>query len=422
MRKIPFVTLEKAREIAEAIPTPFHLYDEAGIRQRARELNAAFAWNKGFKEYFAVKATPHPFILKVLSEEGCGCDCASYAELLLAEAAGCTGKDVMFSSNVTPELDMQKAYDMGVYINLDDATHVELLEKVAGEQMPETVCCRYNPGGSFSLGNTIMDMPRDAKYGMTEDQMAGAFLRLSKLGVKHFGIHAFLASNTVSNEYYPELAGQLFRLAVRLRNATGVHISFINLSGGVGVDYRPEQPSNNIALIGEGVRRQYENILAPQGMGDIAIFTELGRFMLAPFGHLISTVLHKKHIYKEYVGLDACAANLMRPAMYGSYHHITVLGKEDALLDHVYDVTGGLCENNDKFAIDRSLPAIKIGDIVCIHDTGAHGFSMGYNYNGKLRSAEVLLHPDGSFTKIRRAETPADYFATFDETPFKFGN
>ena len=359
MRKIPFVTLEKAREIAEAIPTPFHLYDEAGIRQRARELNAAFAWNKGFKEYFAVKATPNPYILKVLSEEGCGCDCASYAELLLAEAAGCTGKDVMFSSNVTPELDMQKAYDMGVYINLDDATHVELLEKVAGDQMPETVCCRYNPGGSFSLGNTIMDMPRDAKYGMTEDQIAGAFLRLSKLGVKHFGIHAFLASNTVSNEYYPELAGQLFRLAVRLRNATSVHISFINLSGGVGVDYRPEQPSNNIAMIGEGVRRQYENILVPQGMGDIAIYTELGRFMLAPFGHLISTVLHKKHIYKEYVGLDACAANLMRPAMYGSYHHITVLGKEDALLDHVYDVTGGLCENNDKFAIDRSLPAIR---------------------------------------------------------------
>ena len=418
MRKIPFVTLDKAREIAEVIPTPFHLYDEAGIRQRARDLNAAFAWNKGFKEYFAVKATPNPYILKVLSEEGCGCDCASYSELLLAEAAGVTGKNVMFSSNVTPELDMQKAYDMGVYINLDDATHVELLEKVSGGNMPDTVCCRYNPGGSFSLGNTIMDMPRDAKYGMTEDQMAGAFLRLSKQGVKHFGIHAFLASNTVSNEYYPELAGQLFRLAVRLHNATGVHISFINLSGGVGVDYRPEQPCNNIALIGEGVRRQFENILVPAGMDDIAIFTELGRFMLAPFGHLISTVLHKKHIYKEYVGLDACAANLMRPAMYGSYHHITVLGREDALLDHVYDVTGGLCENNDKFAIDRSLPAIKIGDIVCIHDTGAHGFSMGYNYNGKLRSAEILLKEDGSFQLIRRAETPADYVATFDFSPF----
>ena len=420
MRKIPFVTLEKAREIAQSIPTPFHLYDEAGIRQRARELKAAFSWNPGFKEYFAVKATPNPYILKVLHEEGCGCDCASYAELLLAEAAGVTGKDVMFSSNVTPAQDMKKAYDMGAYINLDDATHVEFLEKVAG--VPEAVCCRYNPGGSFSLGNTIMDMPRDAKYGMTEDQMAGAFLRLSKLGCKHFGIHAFLASNTVSNEYYPELAAQLFRLAVRLHNATGVHIAFINLSGGVGVDYRPEQPTNNIALIGEGVRRQYENILVPAGMGDIAIFTELGRFMLAPYGHLISTVLHKKHIYKEYVGLDACAANLMRPAMYGAYHHITVLGKEDAILDHVYDVTGGLCENNDKFAIERSLPEIEIGDIVCIHDTGAHGYSMGYNYNGKLRSAEVLLKEDGSFKLIRRAETPADYFATLDFTEFSLHN
>ena len=417
MKKTPFITLQKAQEIIEKIPTPFHVYDEAGIRANARALKAAFAWNKGFREFFAVKATPNPHILKILNEEGCGCDCSSYTELMLSEAVGITGRDVMFSSNVTPEQDMKKAIEMGVYINLDDATHVDFLEKLASP-MPDTVCLRYNPGGSFTISNTIMDMPRDAKYGMTEDQMASAFLRLSKLGVKHFGIHAFLASNTVSNEYYPELAGQLFRLAVRLRNATGVHISFINLSGGVGVDYRPEQPSNNIALIGEGVRRQYENILVPQGMGDIAIFTELGRFMLAPFGHLISTVLHKKHIYKEYVGLDACAANLMRPAMYGSYHHITVLGKEDALLDHVYDVTGGLCENNDKFAIDRSLPAIKIGDIVCIHDTGAHGFSMGYNYNGKLRSAEILLKEDGSFQLIRRAETPADYFATFDFSPF----
>jgi diaminopimelate decarboxylase len=305
---------------------------------------------------------------------------------------------------------------MGAYINLDDSTHVEFLERICEGNVPETVCLRFNPGGSFSLGNTIMDMPRDAKYGMTEDQMAGAFLRLSKLGCKHFGIHAFLASNTVSNEYYPELAAQLFRLAVRLKNATGVHISFINLSGGVGVDYRPEQPSNNIALIGDGVRRQFENILVPAGMGDVAIFTELGRFMLAPYGHLISTVLHKKHIYKEYVGLDACAANLMRPAMYGAYHHITVLGKEDEILDHVYDVTGGLCENNDKFAIERSLPAIDIGDILVIHDTGAHGHAMGYNYNGKLRSAEVLLQEDGSFKLIRRAETPADYFATLDFT------
>ena len=419
MKKIPFLTLEKAKEIREQIPTPFHVYDEAGIRANVRALKAAFSWNPGFKEYFAVKATPNPFLLKILHEEGCGCDCATYTELLLSEAVGITGHDVVFSSNVTPELDMRKAREMGVYINLDDATYVDFLASMG--PVPETVCLRYNPGGSFSLGNTIMDMPRDAKYGMTEDQMAGAITRLMKLGTKHFGVHAFLASNTTTNEYYPALAGQLFRLAVRLRNATGAHISFIDLSGGIGVDYRPEQPRCDIGVIGEGVRVKYEEILTPNDMGDVAIFTELGRFMLAPYGHLISTVIHEKHIYREYVGLDACAANLMRPAMYGAYHHITVLGKEDAILDHVYDVTGGLCENNDKFAIERSLPEIQIGDIVAIHDTGAHGFSMGYNYNGKLRSAEVLLKEDGSFQLIRRAETPEDYFATFDFSDFHFG-
>ena len=418
MKKTPFITLDKAKEIIRQIPTPFHLYDEAGIRRNARALKAAFSWNKGFREYFAVKATPNPYILKVLHEEGCGCDCATYSELLLAEAVGITGHDVMFSSNVTPEKDMRKAREMGAYINLDDATYVDFLEKLG--PVPETVCLRYNPGGSFSLGNTIMDMPRDAKYGMTEDQMAGAISRLMKLGTKHFGIHAFLASNTTTNEYYPALAGQLFRLAVRLRNATGADFRFINLSGGIGVDYRPEQPACDIGIIGAGVRARFEEILTPAGMGDVAIFTELGRFMLAPYGHLVSTVLHQKHIYREYIGLDACAADLMRPAMYGAYHHITVLGKEDAILDHVYDVTGGLCENNDKFAIERSLPAIARGDIVVIHDTGAHGFSMGYNYNGKLRSAEVLLKEDGSFKLIRRAETVQDYFATFDCTEFTF--
>ena len=420
MKKTPFITLDKAKEIIQQVPTPFHLYDEAGIRRNARALKAAFSWNKGFKEYFAVKATPNPYILKVLHEEGCGCDCATYSELLLAEAVGITGHEVMFSSNVTPEKDMRKAREMGAYINLDDATYVDFLEKLG--PVPETVCLRYNPGGSFSLGNTIMDMPRDAKYGMTEDQMAGAINRLMKLGTKHFGIHAFLASNTTTNEYYPALAGQLFRLAVRLRNATGADFRFINLSGGIGVDYRPEQPACDIGVIGAGVRARFEEILTPAGMGDMAIFTELGRFMLAPYGHLVSTVLHQKHIYREYIGLDACAADLMRPAMYGAYHHITVLGKEDAILDHVYDVTGGLCENNDKFAIERSLPAISRGDIVVIHDTGAHGFSMGYNYNGKLRSAEVLLHEDGTFQLIRRAETPMDYFATLDCTEFSFHN
>ena len=420
MKKTPFITLDKAKEIIQQVPTPFHLYDEAGIRRNARALKAAFSWNKGFKEYFAVKATPNPYILKVLHEEGCGCDCATYTELLLAEAVGITGHEVMFSSNVTPEKDMRKAREMGAYINLDDATYVDFLEKLG--PVPETVCLRYNPGGSFSLGNTIMDMPRDAKYGMTEDQMAGAINRLMKLGTKHFGIHAFLASNTTTNEYYPALAGQLFRLAVRLRNATGADFRFINLSGGIGVDYRPEQPACDIGVIGAGVRARFEEILTPAGMGDVAIFTELGRYMLAPYGHLISTVLHQKHIYREYVGLDACATDLIRPAMYGAYHHITVLGKEDAILDHVYDVTGGLCENNDKFAIERSLPAISRGDIVVIHDTGAHGFSMGYNYNGKLRSAEVLLHGDGTFQLIRRAETPMDYFATLDCTEFSFHN
>ena len=420
MKKAPFVTLEKIQEITKTIPTPFHIYDEAGIRANARALREAFAWNKGFKEYFAVKATPNPYILKLLHEEGCGCDCATYTELLLAEAVGITGHDIMFSSNVTPELDMRKARELGAYINLDDATYVDFLAKLG--PVPETVCLRYNPGGSFSLGNTIMDMPRDAKYGMTEDQLGGAVLRLQKLGVKHFGIHAFLASNTTTNEYYPELAAKLFRLAVRLKNATGAHIAFINLSGGIGVDYRPEQPACDIRVIGQGVREKYEQILTPAGMDDVAIFSELGRFMLAPYGELIATVLHQKHIYREYVGLDACAADLMRPAMYGAYHHITVLGKEDAVLDHVYDVTGGLCENNDKFAIERSLPEIRVGDILAIHDTGAHGHCMGYNYNGKLRGAEVLLHPDGSFDLIRRAETPMDYFATLDCTEFSFHN
>ena len=420
MKKTAFLTLEKAKEITAQIPTPFHLYDEAGIRANARALKKALSWTQGFKEFFAVKATPKPYILQILHEEGCGCDCATYTELLMAEAVGITGHDVMFSSNVTPRKDMEKARDLGAYINLDDATHVDFLASMG--PVPETVCLRYNPGGSFSLGNTIMDMPRDAKYGMTEDQMAGAINRLMKLGTKHFGIHAFLASNTTTNEYYPELASQLFRLAVRLRGATGADFSFINLSGGIGVDYRPEQPRCDIQAIGDGVRMRYEQIMVPAGMGNVAIYTELGRFMLAPYGHLVSTVLHQKHIYREYIGLDACAADLMRPAMYGAYHHITVLGKEDAILDHVYDVTGGLCENNDKFAIERSLPQIDVGDIVVIHDTGAHGFSMGYNYNGKLRSAEVLLKEDGSFQLIRRAETPMDYFATLDITEFQFHN
>ncbi len=416
MTKTPFISLEKAKEISATIPTPFHIYDEEAIRKNARALKAAFSWNKGFREYFAVKATPNPYILKILKEEGCGADCSSYTELLMSEAVGFKGSDIMFSSNVTPEEDFALARKLDATINLDDFTHIEFLEKVAG--LPETISCRYNPGGQFNINNAIMDTPGDAKYGFTRQQLTDGFKILKAKGVKKFGLHAFLASNTVANEYYPVLAKLLFETAVELRNETGVEISFINLSGGVGVPYRPEQEPNNIATIGEGVRQAFEEVLVPAGMGDVAIFTELGRFMLAPYGALVSKVLHFKHIHKEYVGLDACAANLMRPAMYGAYHHITVLGKENAPCDHKYDVTGGLCENNDKFAIDRMLPEIEIGDYVFIHDTGAHGFAMGYNYNGKLRSAEVLLHKDGSYSMIRRAETPSDYFATFDFTEF----
>ncbi len=411
MQKKPFATLDQVRAIAQDVPTPFHLYDEAGIRERARAVNAAFAWNPGFKEHFAVKATPNPTLLQILKEEGCGVDCSSYTELLLSQACGFTGHEIMFSSNETPALDMFEASRLGALINLDDITMVDFLEQVA--EVPETIFCRYNPGGVFELGNGIMDNPGDAKYGMGEADMVEAFTRLKALGAKNFGIHAFLASNTVTNEYYPALAAQLFELAVRVSQAAGVHIGYINLSGGVGVDYRPDQPANDIAAIGAGVHEAYDRILVPADMGDVAILAEMGRFMLAPFGALVTTAIHEKHIYKEYIGVDACAANLMRPAVYGSYHHVTVLGKEEAPADHTYDVVGGLCENCDKFAVDRALPKIDMGDLIYIHDTGAHGFSMGYNYNGKLRSAEVLLRCDGSHQLIRRAETPADYFATF---------
>lgn len=412
--KIPFVNKEQLDEIAAHYATPFYLYDEAGIRKTARLVNQAFAWNKGFKEYFAVKATPNPTILKILREESCGADCSSYTELIMADAVGFKNDEIMFSSNATPAEDFQLARKLNVTINLDDITHIAFLEKVA--DIPDTVSCRFNPGGHFAIENNIMDNPGDAKYGLTRAQMTEAFKILLQKGVKHFGMHAFLASNTVTNDYYPELAKILFKTAVELKEETGAHIEFINLSGGVGIPYKPEQEGNDILAIGEGVRKAYEEILVPAGMDDVKIFTEMGRFMLGPHGALIAKAIHEKHTYKEYIGLDACAANLMRPAIYGSYHHITVMGKENAPCDHKYDVTGGLCENNDKFAIDRMLPKIDIGDLLFIHDAGAHGFAMGYNYNGKLRSAEVLLKEDGSTELIRRAETPADYFATFDFT------
>jgi len=410
--KKPFITKEQAEKIISEFPTPFHIYDEKGIRENARNLIKAFSWNKGFKEYFAVKATPNPFILKVLKEEGCGVDCSSLTELMMSKASGFSGKEIMFSSNVTPEEDMLLAKEMGAIINLDDFTHIEWLDELCG--IPETICCRFNPGGHFEIENQIMDNPGEAKYGFTKEQLIEGFKILKDKGAKYFGIHAFLASNTVTNDYYPNLAKILFELAVELKNETGCDIKFINLSGGVGVPYLPDQKGNDIFAIGEGVRKAFEEILVPNGMGDVSIFTELGRFMLAPYGHLVTTVKHFKHTYKEYAGVDACAANLMRPAMYGSYHHITVLGKENVPCDHKYDVTGGLCENNDKLAIDRMLTELEKGDVLVIHDTGAHGFAMGYNYNGKLRSAEILLKEDGSTQLIRREETPADYFATFD--------
>lgn len=416
MNKVPFVTKEQIEEIVKSYPTPFHLYDEKGILENLKKLKEAFSWNKGYKEFFAVKATPNPFILELLKKEGVGADCSSYTELLMSEAVGIKGHEIMFSSNVTPKEDFALAAKLGAIINFDDITHIDFFEKIA--DFPETMSCRYNPGGDFSIHSKIMDSPSDAKYGMTKEQITNAFIKLKEKGVKHFGIHAFLASNTVTNEYYPKLAKILFQTAVELKNKTGVHIAFINLSGGIGIPYTPDKEPNDIMKIGEGVRKAYEEILVPEGMDDIAIYTELGRFLLGPYGCLVTKAIHEKNIYKNYIGLDACAANLMRPAIYGAYHHITVLGKENEPCDHIYDITGGLCENNDKFAIDRKLPKIDIGDYIVIHDAGAHGYSMGYNYNGKLRSAEILLKKDGSTQLIRRAETPKDYFATFDFTNF----
>lgn len=416
MSKKPFVTKEKLDEIIKEYPTPFHLYDEKGIRENAKAVQEAFAWNKGFREYFAVKATPNPFLINILKEYGCGCDCSSMTELMMADALGFSGEEIMFSSNDTPAEEFAFADKIGATINLDDFTHIEFLEQTIGH-IPETISCRYNPGGVFKISNSIMDNPWDAKYGFTTEQLFEGYRILKEKGAKRFGIHAFLASNTVTNDYYPTLAKTLFETVVEIKEKTGVKMSFINLSGGVGIPYKPDEAGNDIRVIGEGVRKVYEEVLVPAGMGDVAIYTEMGRFMMGPYGCLVTEAIHEKHTHKEYIGVDACAVNLMRPAMYGAYHHITVMGKEDAPCDHVYDITGSLCENNDKFAIDRMLPKIDKGDLLVIHDTGAHGFAMGYNYNGKLKSAEILLHEDGSFEMIRRAETPRDYFATFDCFP-----
>lgn len=408
--KTPFVSAAKLQEIVAEYPTPFHLYDEAGIRANARRLHQAFAWNSGFKEFFAVKATPNPVILQILREEGCGVDCATLTELMLADAVGFKGEEIMFSANMTPLEDFLFAHKLGAIINLDDLSDLDYFPHL--DQIPKKICLRYNPGGNFTISNEIMDTPSEAKYGLTRAQLSIAVKRLLELGVEEFGLHAFLASNTTTNAYYPTLARLLFQVVRELHEETGARITFVNLSGGIGVPYFPKQTPADIFAIGQGVKQAFDDVLVPAGLQDLTIVTELGRFMLAPYGHLIATAIKQKKIYKHYIGLDACAANLMRPAMYGAYHHITVAGKEDLPQDQVYDVVGGLCENNDKFAIDRSLPKIDLGDLIVIHDTGAHGFAMGYNYNGKLRSAEILLKEDGSTELIRRAETPADYFAT----------
>ncbi|MBQ9700941.1 MAG: diaminopimelate decarboxylase [Lachnospiraceae bacterium] len=416
MGKTPFVTKEQIEEIVKTYPTPFHIYDEKGIRDNMKRMKEAFSWNKGFREYFAVKATPNPFLINILKEYGCGVDCSSMTELYMADKLGFAGDKmpdgIMFSSNATPAEEFEYAKKLGAIINLDDFTHIDFLEKTCG--LPEKICCRFNPGGMFKISTPIMDNPGDAKYGLTKEQLFEAYKILKDKGVKEFGLHAFLASNTVTNDYYPTLAKVLFEVAVELKEQVGVELSFINLSGGVGIPYRPEQEPNDIIAIGEGVHKVFDEVLVPAGLGDVSIYTELGRFMMGPYGALVTKAVHEKHIYKEYIGCDACACNLMRPAMYGAYHHITVLGKENEPCDHMYDVTGSLCENNDKFAIDRMLPKIDMGDYLFIHDAGAHGFAMGYNYNGKLWSAELLLKEDGSVSMIRRAQTIADYLATFD--------
>ncbi|MCK1235221.1 diaminopimelate decarboxylase [Streptococcus uberis] len=405
--KKPFISKEKLEEMTSQYPTPFHLYDEAGIRQKAREVNKAFSWNKGFKEYFAVKATPTPAILKILQEENCGVDCATEVELMMSHELGF--KNIMFSSNNTPAREYQYAQEVGATINLDAYEQIAYLEETSG--LPEKISLRYNPGGVFALGTDIMDHPQDSKFGMTKEQLFQGYKELKAKGVKEFGIHSFLASNTVTNDYYPQLARQLFQLAVQIKEELDISLSFINLSGGIGVNYLPDQKENDIAQIGLGVKKAFEEILVPNNLGHISIYTELGRFMLAPHGHLITRVLHRKKTYKDYIGVDASAVNLLRPAMYGSYHHITNISNPDGEVELV-DVVGSLCENNDKFAKDRELPQARPGDLLVIHDTGAHGFSMGYQYNGRLRSAEMLLEESGQIRMIRRAETPEDYFST----------
>ncbi len=410
VKKLPF-TRDDLENIASRFPTPFHIYDERNIRENARELIRAFAWNEGFKEYFAVKATPNPFILKVLKSEGCGTDCSSLPELLLSERAGIVGHDIMFTSNDTPANEYVKARELDAIINLDDISHIAFLERHAG--IPDIISVRYNPGKARE-GSFIMGSPENAKYGFTREQVLRGLAQLRQKGSKRFGLHTFVASNELNPDYFVNTADMLFDLALEIQDKAGIRIEFVNMSGGVGIPYRPEQKKVDLAYVGDEIRERYQARIRNSGLHPVAIFTECGRAITGPAGYLVSRVLHKKEIYKTHIGLDACMANLMRPGMYGAYHHITVAGKEDRPPDHTYDVTGSLCESIDRFAVDRPLPEIEIGDLVVIHDTGAHGHAMGFNYNGKLRSRELLLRESGEVVQIRRAETVDDYFATLD--------
>ncbi|AFM02430.1 diaminopimelate decarboxylase [Desulfitobacterium dehalogenans ATCC 51507] len=409
-KKLPF-NQEQLRKIIADYGTPFHIYDEVAIRKNAQRLQSAFAWAPEFKEYFAVKALPNPHILKILREEGFGADCSSLAELILAEKAGITEENIILTSNNTPADEFQKAKDLWAIINLDDITHIDYLEKHAG--LPEVISFRYNPG-FLREGNAIIGSPEESKYGLTKEQLFQAYEIVRDKGVKRFGLHTMIISNELNPDFFIETAEMMFDLAIELKERLGIRLEFVNFGGGIGIPYRPEQEPVNLETIGEGVRKVYEEKIVPNGLDPLRICLECGRMVTGPFGYLVTQVIHRKDIYKHYIGVDASMADLMRPGIYGAYHHITVMGKEDLPKDHIYDVTGSLCENNDKFAVDRELPRIDIGDILVIHDTGAHGHAMGFNYNGKLRHAELLLQGDGSVKLIRRAEILEDYFATLD--------
>ena len=415
-KNLPF-TKQQIESIIESNPTPFHIYDESGIRNNVLKLIQDFSWAPGFKEYFAVKAAPNPFLMKILKDEGCGADCSSLAELLLAEKCELSSEQIMFSSNDTPAIEFQKARALGAIINLDDFSHISYLEKHAG--IPQLICLRYNPGPLRS-GNAIIGNPEEAKYGFTREQVHQGYRLLAQKGASRFGLHTMVASNELNHQYFIDTAIMLFELAVEVYKNDGIRIEIVNLGGGIGIPYRPEQNPVDTAAVSSGIKEAYERIIVAAGLHPMKIFLECGRMITGPFGYLVSKVLHIKNTYKKYAGLDACMANLMRPAIYGAYHHITVLGKENEPCNTTYDVTGSLCENNDKFAIDRPLPEIEPGDIVVIHDAGAHGHAMGFNYNGKLRSAELLLRENGDVIQIRRAEKVEDHFATLDFDQLKY--